>query len=646
MIDRYKPELLKLVTQVRPAIDDGQFRMYLQPKIRLSDGRVAGAEALIRWEHPTLGRLSPADFIPMVEKTVLLQPLTHWAIEDVVRTLRVVGRLRRPAPGRRQPLPAERSSTRIFPRLVGGLLERVRRAAVAPATRADRELPRRRLRSLRRGPERARPRLGVGLSIDDFGTGFSSLSYLKRLPIEELKIDRSFVSHMLDRVEDFTIVRATVELGRNLGLRVVAEGVQDRDTFDRLGDFGCDEAQGFYIAKPLEPEAFWTLAVRTRSGVPRRRRARARAATGPATSGRAAESSAPSRISPGCPVATATGAVRVVVRAFLGGGGMSLRDVLDALVGSAPFERLLLERARPIVAKVDAGQDAVLAGVAVALDAPLLVVTPGPTRSRGPRPRDRCLPRSGSRRPPPGVGRVAVRGDGSGTRDRGQEGRRGRSPPVRRRSVRRRGAVPRRDAGIPAERWAPSLRCSWPRASSWRPTRSRSVSPSSATSGSTWSSIVASSPSEEASSTYSPASPGGPRASSTGVMRSSVSASSPRRRSCPRSSSAGSRSRRCGSSSPTTTSARSRRRAPPTSRPVPGRAAAPGRRAALRGSRHARALPVRSSAHPGGAPARRQLDRRDPRAAHVPTRGADARRGGGARRGDRMAGAEGALADR
>ena len=114
-------------------------------------------------------------------------------------------------------------------------------------------------------------------------------------------------------------------------------------------------------------------------------------------------------------------------------------------------------------------------------------------------------------------------------------------------------------------RWAPFLRCSSPRASSWRPTRSRSASPSSATSGSTWSSIAASSPSGAASSTCSPASPGGPRASSTGATRSSASASSPPRRSCPRNSSAGSRSRRCESSSPTTTSARSRRRAPPTS---------------------------------------------------------------------------------
>ena len=255
IIDRYKPELLTLVTQVRPAIEDNQFRMYLQPKIRLSDGRVVGAEALIRWEHPTLGRLSPADFIPMVEKTVLLKPLTYWAIEDVVRTLRSWADY-----DVRLPVAVNLSPRSLLdqdlPDLVGGLLERFDVPAallkleltesflVADSGRSDAVL-------------NQLARLGVGLSIDDFGTGFSSLSYLKRLPIEELKIDRSFVSHMLVRADDFTIVRATVELGRNLGLRVVAEGVEERETFDRLGDFGCDEAQGFYIAKPLEPEAFW-----------------------------------------------------------------------------------------------------------------------------------------------------------------------------------------------------------------------------------------------------------------------------------------------------------------------------------------------------------------------------------------------------
>jgi diguanylate cyclase (GGDEF)-like protein len=255
IIDRYKPELLTLVTQVRAAIEDNQFRMYLQPKVRLSDGRVAGAEALIRWEHPTLGRLSPADFIPMVEKTVLLKPLTYWAIEDVVRTLRSWADY-----DIRLPIAVNLSPRSLLdqdlPDFVGGLLERFDVPAsllkleltesflVADSGRSDAVLNELSL-------------LGVGLSIDDFGTGFSSLSYLKRLPIDELKIDRSFVSHMLDRGDDFSIVRATIELGRNLGLRVVAEGVQDRETFDRLGDFGCDEAQGFYIAKPLDPEAFW-----------------------------------------------------------------------------------------------------------------------------------------------------------------------------------------------------------------------------------------------------------------------------------------------------------------------------------------------------------------------------------------------------
>jgi diguanylate cyclase len=256
VIDRHKPELVTLVHQVRPAIDQGQFRMHYQPKVRLSDGRVAGAEALIRWHHPMLGRLGPSDFIPMIEKTVLLQPLTHWALNDVLRTWR-----RWSDDGVRIPVAVNVSPRTLldqdFPEVVRRLLETWNVPArflrleltenflVADSGRSSSVLD-------------GLSAVGVGLSIDDFGTGFSSLSYLKRLPIDEIKVDRSFVSHMLERVEDFTIVRATVELGRNLGLRVVAEGVQDRDTFDRLGDFGCDEAQGFYIARPLDAEAFWS----------------------------------------------------------------------------------------------------------------------------------------------------------------------------------------------------------------------------------------------------------------------------------------------------------------------------------------------------------------------------------------------------
>ena len=108
--------------------------------------------------------------------------------------------------------------------------------------------------------------VGVGLSIDDFGTGYSSLSYLKRLPIEEIKIDRSFVMQMHVDANDFMIVRATVDLGRNLGLRVVAEGVEDLATFDRLADFGCDEAQGYYISRPVSADRVHPLAVGAQPG--------------------------------------------------------------------------------------------------------------------------------------------------------------------------------------------------------------------------------------------------------------------------------------------------------------------------------------------------------------------------------------------
>jgi EAL domain-containing protein (putative c-di-GMP-specific phosphodiesterase class I) len=256
LIDRHKPELVTLLGQVRPGIEQGQFRMYYQPKIRLSDGRVAGAEALIRWHHPMLGRLLPGDFIPMVEKTVLLQPLTHWALNDVLRAWK-----RWSDEGVRIPIAVNVSPRTLleqdFPDVVRHLLDRwnvpprflrlelTESFLVADSGRSDTVL-------------NGLSAVGVGLSIDDFGTGFSSLSYLKRLPIDEIKIDRSFVSNMLERVDDFTIARATIELGRNLGLRVVAEGVQDRDTFDRLGDFGCDEAQGFYISPPLDPETFWS----------------------------------------------------------------------------------------------------------------------------------------------------------------------------------------------------------------------------------------------------------------------------------------------------------------------------------------------------------------------------------------------------
>ncbi len=268
-LDRHNPQRLTLIGQVRPAIESGEFVMYYQPKVRLEDGRVAGAEALVRWQHPTLGLLPPDQFVHLVEKTVLLRPLTSFVAEMVLSQWRQWVDM-----GIRIPLSVNISARSLLdgqlPDEIEGLLHRYE----VPPAFLRLELTESFLTGDSGRSTAVLDRLsdvGVGLSIDDFGTGYSSLSYLKRLPIEEIKIDRSFVMQMHVDANDFTIVRATVDLGKNLGLRVVAEGVEDLQTFDRLAEFGCDEAQGFYISKPMSAIEFtrW-LSVRNldRDGAP------------------------------------------------------------------------------------------------------------------------------------------------------------------------------------------------------------------------------------------------------------------------------------------------------------------------------------------------------------------------------------------
>ncbi len=252
--DRHNPQRLTLIGQVRPALESGEFVMYYQPKVRLMDGRVAGAEALIRWEHPTLGLVPPDEFIPLVEKTVLLRPLTHYVAETVLRQWREWAGM-----GIRLPIAINVSPRSLLDADFPDSIQQLLQEADVPPAFLRIELTEGFLmgdsgRSI--AVLDALANIGVGLSIDDFGTGYSSLSYLKRLPIEEIKVDRSFVMQMHVDANDFMIVRATVDLGRNLGLRVVAEGVEDLATFDRLADFGCDEAQGYYISKPMSAIEF------------------------------------------------------------------------------------------------------------------------------------------------------------------------------------------------------------------------------------------------------------------------------------------------------------------------------------------------------------------------------------------------------
>jgi diguanylate cyclase len=253
-MDDHSPDRLALVSQVRPGLERGEFVLYYQPKVRLADGRVAGAEALIRWRHPDRGLVLPDEFIPLVEKTVLLRPLTQYVVEHVVDRWRAWA-----DEGTILPVALNLSARSLLDRQLPEMLVTAMAGADMPARFLRLELTESFLMADSGRSDtvlEALSGIGVGLSIDDFGTGFSSLSHLKRLPIDEIKIDRSFVTRMHHEADDFSIVRATVELGRNLGLRVVAEGVEDRETFDRLADFGCDEAQGFYISWPMPVEEF------------------------------------------------------------------------------------------------------------------------------------------------------------------------------------------------------------------------------------------------------------------------------------------------------------------------------------------------------------------------------------------------------
>jgi diguanylate cyclase (GGDEF)-like protein len=245
---------LTVLTELRTAITQGELTVHFQPKLRLSDGEVTGAEALVRWVHPERGFIGPDDFIPVAEHSGLITPLTFAVLRqalDACASWRRAGRELGVA-------------VNISPRslLDPGFVDEVARALAAvevPASAVTMEITE---SSLMAEPERAidalhRLRaLGVQLSIDDLGTGYSSLAYLQRLPVTEVKIDRSFLQPGDGSADSFAIVGAIVDLGHRLGRLVVAEGVEDEGTWRRLRDLGCDSAQGFWMSPALPAERF------------------------------------------------------------------------------------------------------------------------------------------------------------------------------------------------------------------------------------------------------------------------------------------------------------------------------------------------------------------------------------------------------
>jgi diguanylate cyclase (GGDEF)-like protein len=243
------PDQLALVSELRHGIASGELRLYVQPKADASSGRVVGAEALVRWQHPDKGLIMPDEFIPIAERNGLIRQLTTAVLRDAIGALAgwVSG-------GARLSIAVNLSPRGL---LDSGLPDEV--AALLAQRRVEPSLLTLELteRSMMTDPARVAVLLGelhamgVKLSIDDFGTGYSSLSSLRKLPLDEIKIDKSFVMGIEDNSDDEMIVRSMVDLGTNLGLGVVAEGVENNRIWLMLRRMGCTHVQGYYLSRPL-----------------------------------------------------------------------------------------------------------------------------------------------------------------------------------------------------------------------------------------------------------------------------------------------------------------------------------------------------------------------------------------------------------
>jgi diguanylate cyclase (GGDEF)-like protein len=261
--DTSQQEHLSLLGELRRAVERNELRLYYQPKVSLHTANVSAVEALIRWEHPTRGMVPPDQFIPFAEQTGYIKLLTRWVLREAVRQcgewLRQDLRLQVSVN-----ISARDLMNRDLPDQVSALLAEHQ----VPAALLCLEITESGFMDDPAHAQKVLDRLfdlGVKLSIDDYGTGYSSLSYIMRLPVQELKIDRSFISRMAADEEISTIVRSTIDLGHNLGLKVVAEGVEDQSAWNILRSLGCDDAQGYFMSRPLSPEMLMAW-IRTNDG--------------------------------------------------------------------------------------------------------------------------------------------------------------------------------------------------------------------------------------------------------------------------------------------------------------------------------------------------------------------------------------------
>jgi diguanylate cyclase (GGDEF)-like protein len=250
--DKNRADRLSLMSELRQAVEKNELMLFYQPKVDLATSEVKYVEALVRWEHPVRGFVPPDQFIPFAEQTGYIKAITNWVIERAIsqcaewlsRGVELAISVNVSARDLiHTSLPTKVSSLlakyHVPPRLLW--LEITESAIIDDPAHAIATLDK-------------LYALGIKLSIDDFGTGYSSLAYLKRMPVHELKIDRTFVMGMAEHMSDETIVRSTIDLGHNMGLKVVAEGVENVEVLNQLRALNCDLAQGYHLSRPLPPE--------------------------------------------------------------------------------------------------------------------------------------------------------------------------------------------------------------------------------------------------------------------------------------------------------------------------------------------------------------------------------------------------------
>jgi EAL domain-containing protein (putative c-di-GMP-specific phosphodiesterase class I) len=244
-------------------LERDEFRVLLQPKVNLASGELVGVEALLRWQHPVRGMVAPDQFIPFAEKTGFIRRLTGWMLEQAAALCCQLREMVQKVPMSVNLSTRDLTDPELLPRLER-ILAHYRLAPSAFCFEITES-------AMMDDPPRALQTmtmlhaLGARLAIDDFGTGYSSLAYLKRLPVHELKIDKSFVINMERDGGDATIVRSTVDLAHNMGLQVVAEGIESQAAWGILARMGCDQGQGFLISRPMPACQFFDWVAERRA---------------------------------------------------------------------------------------------------------------------------------------------------------------------------------------------------------------------------------------------------------------------------------------------------------------------------------------------------------------------------------------------